>query len=361
MPKKFIFIVQGEGRGHMTQAISLYKLITSHGHEVSKVFVGSSRRRDIPAFFYESIQADIELIASPNFVLDKDNKSIRIGPTFYQNIYKGGKYLKSVRRITNVIKATQPYAVINFYDLLGGLAAILQGGKFRFFSVAHQYLASHTDFPFPKNKRSHKKLFLLHNKLTQLRNRKVFAMSFQPYSGFSGSRYIVSPPLLRPEVKGIKTLNGNRYLAYVVNDGYADEILNWFRNQTAVKFMDCFWDKKGLPNPFEPLPGILFHQLDDKLFLDKMAACAGYISTAGFESICEAIYLNKPVLAVPVEKQYEQECNALDAVKTEKVISSTTFDVTKLLAFQKHYDLGNTSCKSWMDEMDTFYKKHLGL
>ena len=152
MPKKFIFIVQGEGRGHMTQAISLYKLITSHGHEVSKVFVGSSRRRDIPAFFYESIQADIELIASPNFVLDKDNKSIRIGPTFYQNIYKGGKYLKSVRRITNVIKATQPYAVINFYDLLGGLAAILQGGKFRFFSVAHQYLASHTDFPFPKNK-----------------------------------------------------------------------------------------------------------------------------------------------------------------------------------------------------------------
>ena len=39
-----------------------------------------------------------------------------------------------------------------------------------------------------------------------------------------------------------------------------------------------------------------FHQLDDVKFLNYMAGCRAYASTAGFESICEAMYLGKPVL-----------------------------------------------------------------
>jgi hypothetical protein len=31
---KFLFIIQGEGRGHLTQAISLAQLLRDNGHEV---------------------------------------------------------------------------------------------------------------------------------------------------------------------------------------------------------------------------------------------------------------------------------------------------------------------------------------
>lgn len=44
-----------------------------------------------------------------------------------------------------------------------------------------------------------------------------------------------------------------------------------------------------------------------------MAGCKAYASTAGFESICEAMYLGKPVLMVPAH--IEQDCNAYDAMK----------------------------------------------
>ena len=56
-----------------------------------------------------------------------------------------------------------------------------------------------------------------------------------------------------------------------------------------------------------------FHQIDDVKFLNAMAGCKAYASTAGFESICEAMYLGKPVLMVPAH--IEQDCNAYDAMK----------------------------------------------
>ena len=36
--------------------------------------------------------------------------------------------------------------------------------------------------------------------------------------------------------------------------------------------------------------------------------CKAYASTAGFESVCEAMYLGKPILMVPAH--IEQDCNA---------------------------------------------------
>ena len=36
----FIFIIQGEGRGHMTQAISIYNMLQKVGHKVSCVMIG---------------------------------------------------------------------------------------------------------------------------------------------------------------------------------------------------------------------------------------------------------------------------------------------------------------------------------
>ena len=59
----------------------------------------------------------------------------------------------------------------------------------------------------------------------------------------------------------------------------------------------------------------------ETLFLEYMAGCKGYATTAGFESVCEAMYLQKPVLMVPTH--IKQECNALDAM-----LSDTEFQPT---------------------------------
>ena len=50
---KFIFTVQGEGRGHLTQAISFTQIAREAGHEVVGYAVGSFQGRKIPSFFLD--------------------------------------------------------------------------------------------------------------------------------------------------------------------------------------------------------------------------------------------------------------------------------------------------------------------
>ena len=53
---KVLFIVQGEGRGHLTQAIAMERLLRRNGHEVAEVLVGKSNSRHLPGFFNRSIR-----------------------------------------------------------------------------------------------------------------------------------------------------------------------------------------------------------------------------------------------------------------------------------------------------------------
>lgn len=66
-----------------------------------------------------------------------------------------------------------------------------------------------------------------------------------------------------------------------------------------------------------------------------MANCRAYASTAGFESICEAMYLGKPVLMVPAH--IEQDCNAYDAMKAGAGIVCDSFELESLLRFAEKY------------------------
>ena len=54
---KAIFVVQGEGRGHLTQALALKRIFEREGHQVVEVLVGKSKAREIPKFFSEQIEA----------------------------------------------------------------------------------------------------------------------------------------------------------------------------------------------------------------------------------------------------------------------------------------------------------------
>lgn len=53
---KYLFIVQGEGRGHMTQAISLERMLLERGHEVVEIMVGKSPFRKVPEFFLNGVK-----------------------------------------------------------------------------------------------------------------------------------------------------------------------------------------------------------------------------------------------------------------------------------------------------------------
>lgn len=347
--KKFIFLVQGEGRGHMTQAISLYKLLRDREHEVLHIFIGKSSRRSVPEFFRSAFPVSVEQIDSPNFISDSKNKSIRLIPSIIYNSKYLSTYRKSLKRIDDVINYYKPDAIINFYDFLGGFYNYFYRPSTKFIAIGHQFLTDHPDFEFAKGKPIHKKLFITNNYLNSIGAYKKLALSLMPYEPLRVDSTVVVPPLLRPQLQDLKPENEDFILGYMVNDGYSHEIIDWNRKFPETQ-LHVFWDKKNEPEVKKVSKNLTFHQLNADKFLNMMAQCKGLVTTAGFESICEAMYLGKPVLMIPVSGQYEQACNAIDAVKAGAGISDDYFNISKLSHFITSFKPKTEKFQNWYNQ-----------
>jgi uncharacterized protein (TIGR00661 family) len=355
---RFLFIVQGEGRGHMTQAIALGQLLEKKGHTLTAVCIGKSERRQIPDFVYQKINAPIYTFESPNFVTDKSSKSIRLTATISYNLLKWKSFKKSLKELDTIIQESEPDVILNFYDMLAGIYSLLYRPSCSFWTIGHQYLVDHPTFIFPKKSFLKRLIFKFNNKITSIGADLNMALSFQPLPQ-SGNKIQVLPPLLREEIRSLETRKEDFILAYTVNPGYGEEILEFAAAHPDIK-VEAFWDKKGAAPTYQPLPNLIFHQINDKLFLEKMAACRGLISTAGFESICEAMYLGKKVMMIPVKGQFEQSCNALDAVQAGAGITHGSFDISVFDQYLQSLTEADTFPNLWTDQFEKIFFEMIG-
>ena len=101
---KVIFVIQGEGRGHLTQALALKQMLLHEGHEVVKVLVGKSKNRVIPEFFQNKIGTPIEVFDSPNFLPSKDNRKFNLLRSLAYNTLLVPNYLSSIHLIRKNIQ-----------------------------------------------------------------------------------------------------------------------------------------------------------------------------------------------------------------------------------------------------------------
>lgn len=331
---KFLFIVQGEGRGHLTQAITLEEILRRNGHEVVEVLVGKSSTRRLPGFFNRSIHAPVKRFISPNFLPTPANKRVSLARSVAYNLIKVPAYMNSINYIRKCINASGADMVINFYELLTGLTYLLFHLSVPQVCIGHQYLFLHKDFEFPKADKTSLALLKFFTALTSLGAKERLALSFRSMDDDVRNRIRVVPPLLRREVTLHEPYAGDYIHGYMVNSGFGENVMDWHRKHPATP-LRFFWDKWE-EEPLKKVDDTLsFYQLDDVEFLRQMAGCKAYASTAGFESVCEAMYLGKPIMMVPVH--IEQDCNAFDAVRDGAGIVSADFDLQRLLDFAENY------------------------
>lgn len=342
---KYLFIVQGEGRGHLTQAIALEEILRNSGHEVVEVLVGKSNARQLPGFFYKQIHAPVQRFESPNFLPSASNKRNNLTRSILYNVAKLPVYYRSMRFIKEHIEQSGADVVINFYELLTGFTY----GMFHIHTpqicIGHQYLFLHKDFRFPAGNRVSLALLKIFTRLTCIGSTQKLALSFHAMEDDKKSHVRVVPPLLRREVMHVESTEGNYIHGYMVNSGFAENVMAWHHKcpDTPLRF---FWDRKGEKKVKKVDDTLSFYPLDDAEFLRQMSGCRAYASTAGFESVCEAMYLGKPILMVPAH--IEQDCNAADAARNGAGIVSDDFDLGKLLEFAKTYR-PNTSFRTWVE------------
>lgn len=327
---RFLFIVQGEGRGHLTQALTLEELLRREGHDVVEVLVGKSHTRQLPDFFQQKLKAPLRRFESPNFLPTPANRKNKLTRSVFYNLARTPVFLRSIRFIHRRIVATQADVVVNFYELLTGMTYLLCPPKARHICIGHQYLFLHKDFRFPRVNRAQLALLKMFTRLTAIGSERKLALSFSRMENDPKHRITVVPPLLRKEVMQQATWKGDYIHGYMVNSGFAEQVMAWHRDRPDIP-LRFFWDRKGETEVRHVDGTLSFHPLDDHAFLRQMSGCKAYASTAGFESICEAMYMGKPVLMVPAH--IEQECNAYDAMRTGAGIISESFSLDRLLAF----------------------------
>ena len=347
---KFVFIIQGEGRGHQTQALALSEMLTSNGHEVSLALVGTNDPFRIPSLLAEKAIFKIETFQSPSLIYNSKTQALSILKTIKSAVPNTRKYIKSIYQIKRAIEICQPDVIINFYDFLGGLYSAFFTSKAKVVCIGHQYLLLNRHFNHPKGHWFDRQIVNFNTKITALGSDKILALSF---SEFENDREIITvPPLLRNELIYYSNEDLGYILVYFTQAEMISELLVYARLYKHLIF-EVFIDKCLVEIP----ENVRINPISSSLFIQKMAKCKAIISTAGFESVCEAMYLGKPALMVPIKKHYEQLCNALDAQRAGAGIFSAEINVSLFLkylngSFSKNH-------QAWIHQSEQIFLREL--
>lgn len=353
---KFLFVVQGEGRGHLTQAISLFEILTSAGHQVVSVMVGMDNEQNLPAFFREKIPVEINTFPAPSLVYGQ-TKAVKIWDTISTHAKKLSKYRKSVQFLAQKVEQHQPDVIVNFYDMICGLYAQFYRPTIPVVCIGHQYLLLHESFISLPNKQIDRFLLNLNTRLTSLNSTRKLALSFVQMPDDKQRRISVTPPLLRNEVKKIIPESKPFILAYITHHKLSEDIINWHANHRDVQ-IHCFWNNKEFVDEWQFRENLTFHQVNSEKFLRMMQECSGLICTAGFESVCEAMYLGKPIMMVPVPNHIEQQINAWDGQRAGAGIADTEFNFSRFIDYLPVHQNVSDKFKVWQGQTDELFLKN---
>lgn len=356
---RFIFSIQGEGRGHLTQALSMATILRKHGHEVVAVLIGKSDSKQLPAFFTSKIDAPMHQFSSPNFTAFYKEKRPNLVISVLSNAFRPFLFRKSISFVRKKIEEYKPDIVINFYELITGMTFSLlrldEKLGVNMICIGHQYLLLNPNYK-TTNEQDIKYYFLRTlTKATCQRASKLLALSYRDMEGSEERGLVVVPPLLRSDVFTIEPEKGDYIHGYIANPGYFEEILDWHTKNPHIP-LRFYWDKKDAADETVIDENLILYRINDISFLKSMAGCMAYSTTSGFESLCEALYYKKPILMIPVH--VEQEFNAFDASLSGAGISSKKFKLNKLINFLPFYS-PDESFKDWVHQAEEIFIKEI--
>ena len=147
------------------------------------------------------------------------------------------------------------------------------------------------------------------------------------------------PPVIRPEIIAAKEqCHGSTasLLMYITAQSWTslpiDQWIQTVRRSVPDGITVHIFLPKQCPLPADGGP-VQFYHHGDARFTSLLAACRGVISTAGHTLLSEAMYLNKPVYAIPLKNLYEQQINAKVIGDNQFGVNSQELSAEKLTTF----------------------------
>ncbi len=288
---KIVYGISGSGSGHSSRAREMMTHLGAQGHEI----LGVSYDRG-----YRNLKEDFNMFDVPGLHI----------VAIQNRVSKMQTAIKNLKSLTGGIDKFREFKKTVFNDFQPDIVLCD-------FEPLTAYMAAHRDLPLVTIDNQHRMRYMEYPCPTILKKDAVIAetviRAFVPrpdvslvstffFGDIKNERTFLFPPILRQSVLEAQSSNGGHVLVYFTQEceSFIDMLKDFPRERFLVYGADRDNEEGNLTyKPFS-LNG----------FLADLASSKAVISTAGFTLMTESLHLGKPMLALPMGGQFEQELNA---------------------------------------------------
>lgn len=295
---KIFYSLAGEGRGHATRVRAMVEVLRAE-HDI--VIYAPAMAYDFLAQAYQESPVRVKRIPGLCFTYTR-KKTLNYWATGWHGLKTIATYPQLVRQLRCDVENEQPDLVITDFEPSLPYAAQLCG--IPYISLTHQhFLISYDLGSLPLRLQLQARFMAWFVKAFYSNQIQTIVSSFY-FPPLRPNQQNVQQigVLLRPEILQAVPEQGQHLVAYL-RRSISPEL---FR-----ALVECGSEVRIYGLGVQPSVGALhFCKVDAYRFVEDLATSRALISTAGNQLIGEALFLGKPVLAMPECGNYEQRINA---------------------------------------------------
>ncbi|MFK7985645.1 MAG: MJ1255/VC2487 family glycosyltransferase [Sandaracinaceae bacterium] len=295
---RILYGVVGEGMGHAIRSKVVLTHLLDAGHEVE--IMASGRASDFLAKHFD----EVNRIHGLHIVYQ--NNEVRRNRTFWSNVLNGARAIPTqIQAYFELIEDFEPELVISDFESWTYLYAKAHG--LPILSVDNMQIINRCTHPEA----------ILEGQRTDFSIAKALVKSKLPFCDhyfistffhpeIRKERTSLHPPILRPEILAAESAEGDHVLVYQTAEG--NETLLAALRESGLECR-LYGLRRDLDE--EVVEGNLrFRPFSETGFVTDLASSRAVIASGGFTLMGEAVYLHKPMLAIPLARQFEQVMNA---------------------------------------------------
>ncbi len=275
---KIFYAVQATGNGHISRATEIIPFLKKYG--TVDVFLSGnnhSLKNDLPVA-YKSKGLSLYYDREGSVDLWKTFKSIQL-----KKMWNEAKHLP-----------IEKYdLIINDFECITSLSCRLK-------NIPSIHFGHQASFVSNKVPRPHKR------ELTGEWVLKHYASCTQNIGlHLKSYDHNIFPPIIKSSIISAEPKDNGHITVYL--NHYSDEVIIKYLSNIKDYNFEVF-SKEATSSSV--IGRIKLLPINQEMFNQSLIHCHGIITGAGFETPAEALYLGKKVMVIPLQGQYEQQCNA---------------------------------------------------
>ncbi|MDO7885268.1 glycosyltransferase family protein [Hymenobacter cheonanensis] len=299
-----LYGVPGEGLGHATRSKVLIAWLLAQGHDVRAV--SSSR-----AFALLDKAFPGRVLEIKGFHLAYKQLTVSKSRTVSLTLRSAPEALQvNFRQYRQLLHGFRPEVVISDFESFSYFFAKLL--RVPVISIDNMQIISraHLDVTVPAAERENYDLarYIVRAKLPRARHYLITTFFELPLRLRYAERTTLVPSIIRPEIQAASPTTGDYVLVYQSATTQAD-LIDILQQLPEQEFRVYGFNKD------EAHGNVLLRPFSEAGFIAELAASRAVLTNGGFSLISEAVYLHKPVCAVPIPAQFEQWLNAAEIEK----------------------------------------------